>query len=157
MMRPNHPLRKKCRYIRSIHRFRIEVSLGILTPQRAKTLRLPLCLHPLCRDLKVQASSKTDHGSDNGLISSILLQVHDEAAINFDMIDRKLLEMSERRIARPEVIESNENTLLMKLLQGCGCHFRAPAKQHSLGDFNLEVLDRYALLGEKSQNVICKI
>jgi len=31
MMRPNHLLREKCRYVRSIHRFRIEVSLGILT------------------------------------------------------------------------------------------------------------------------------
>ena len=72
-------------------------------------------LHPLGRDLKLQALSKTDDRRDDRFIVGVLLKVPNEAPVDLDMIDRKLLEMGQGCISGNEIIQCDLDSMLTEL------------------------------------------
>ena len=110
----------------------------MVAAQVAQASGLTMCLHPLGRDLELQALSQADNRRDDGFIIGVLLQIPHEASVDLDMIDRKLLEMGQRCISGPEVIQRDLDSMMPELGE-CRRHIvRVSAKKNGFGDFHLE-------------------
>ena len=101
---PGGPIPQKLGYLCSRHGLGVEIPLPVAAAHFPQPLRLPNGLHPLSRDLEVQAAPEAHHCRNNGIIILVLLNVADKGLVNLEVIDRELLEMSKRGIARPEII-----------------------------------------------------
>lgn len=97
-------------------------------------------LHAFRCKLKAKASAKTDHRRDNGRIVKVLLKVLHKVPIYLEVIDWKPLEVSERRIARSEIIQRDVHPMVAKGLQSRGNRLNASIQQNLLGDLDLNIL-----------------
>ena len=110
----------------------------MIAAQLAQASGLPMRLHPLGRDLKLQALSKADNRRDDRFIIGVLLKIPHEAPVDLDMIHRKLLEMGQGCISGTEIIQCDLDSMLPELGE-CRRHIvRVPAKKNGFGDLHLE-------------------
>ena len=68
-------------------------------------MELPFGLDSFRDDLHVKAVRQRDHGTDDGVALRALADVTDKTPVNFQFVDRQPLEITERRIARTEVVD----------------------------------------------------
>jgi hypothetical protein len=84
----------------------------MVAAQLTQTPRLAVSFHAFCRHLELKASAKADNSGDDRLIVGILLQIPHEAAVDLDVIDRKLFQMGQRGITGAEIVESDLDAML---------------------------------------------
>ncbi len=111
-------------------------------------------LNSFRRNLKLQASAQADDSGDNGFVMGILLEISHEAAVDLDMVDRKLLQMRQGRIAGSEVVQSDLDAVLPEFGKGPRDVIRVSSEEDSLGHFDLEATRRNLDPVKRSQHVV---
>ncbi|GCC48752.1 hypothetical protein chiPu_0033275, partial [Chiloscyllium punctatum] len=64
-------------------------------------------------------------------------KILDEGAVDLDLVERKALQIAQRRIAGAEIVERDAHAELAQLMQDIECGI-VVADQHGLGDLELE-------------------
>jgi len=99
---------------------------------------LRLRLNSLGHDFNAKTLAKVDYRPDDRIVARIRLHVTNEAAVNLDDIDRKLLQVAQRGIAGSEIIQGDLHAVLVEERQRPVDVFRPAAKENCFGDFELE-------------------
>jgi hypothetical protein len=65
--------------------------------------------------VELQAPAKANDGRYNRLIIGVLLQISYEATIDFDVVNGKLFQVSQRGVTRAEIVESDLDAMVTEL------------------------------------------
>src|SRR3546814_12033411 len=75
-------------------------------PQPADQREIVVRLDPLGGRLHVERARKPDDRRDDRRVHAVLVgRPQDEALVDLDLVERRLLQIAERRIARSEIVE----------------------------------------------------
>src|ERR1700675_1295624 len=104
--------------------------------------------NPLRHDLEADGACERDDRADNRLVRAAHAQVPDEAAVNFQLVDREPPQVAQARIARTEVIDCDTDPHLAELFQYSRLLLRI-GHERALGQFDLESVAMKACLGQR--------
>ena len=99
--------------------------------------KLLLGFHAFGHHRQIEAARKPDHRADDGRGLRALFQVADERPVDLDLVERKRLQIGQRRIAGAEIVHRDAHAKRLEPAQdrhGAG----EVADQHALGDLKLE-------------------
>src|SRR4029079_9180135 len=88
-----------------------------MTPQLLHDPLLRVALDALRDELKTQRLAEADDALEQREIVGAAVDLRREAAVDLDDVDRQPLEIRERRIARPEVVECELDAPLLQGLE----------------------------------------
>src|SRR5260370_34124580 len=94
-----------------------QIALHFCAAERAKQFALRLRFNALRRRRYVACGSDIHYRLDNAGRPVRLSQVVDEAAVDLDFVERKALQIAERRIAGAEIVERDPHPDVAKLMQ----------------------------------------
>ena len=104
-------------------------------------LALFLGLYAFRRRNHPKSLGKRSDGPHNIKRASALVDVLNEGTIDFDLVERKTLQIAERRIPRAEVVNGYAHAQLTELVQRCKGGL-AVLQQDRLGDFQFQTVRR---------------
>ena len=99
-----------------------EESLHIVARLLAQVLQLLFILHTLGRDPEIQAFRHLDNRGDDRHVIAVPMQVMDEAAIDLELADGKLLEVTKAGISGPEIVDCEFDTQCLQLPENFESH-----------------------------------
>ena len=79
-------------------------------------LQLARCLHTLGNGLHAQAGGHADDGAHNGFVVGVVGDVAHEGLVDLDLVDLKLLQITQGRIAGAEVVNRHAHTPLVQVV-----------------------------------------
>src|SRR5262249_34391542 len=94
-----------------------QVPLHIITPGSTQPLQLRITLDSLSHNPRANSMREVNDHYDQLLDFRIVAQVFHKAAVEFQDVDREVLEVSERGVSDAEVIERDEHANLTQLFQ----------------------------------------
>src|SRR5690606_5397772 len=83
-----------------------EIALKLVAPMLGQEFDLGLGFNPFGDDLEIDGMTQLDDRFGNRRISLALGHVHHEGAIDFETVHGKALQIAQRRIAGPEIVDS---------------------------------------------------
>src|SRR5439155_22528880 len=85
-------------------------ALRVVGTELVQARDLPLGLDALGDDLEAQRARHAQHGTDDRGVPVVAAEPADERAVDLDDVEREALEVSERGVAGPEVVERQPHT-----------------------------------------------
>ena len=125
-----------------------KVTLKLIAALRPQQLELPLTLDALGDDTEPQTLPKRDHRTRNRHAIRLAVTLHDEGTVNFQDVERKAFQVSQRGIAGAEIIEREAHADGFKRLE----HLVGAliiVEEHAFGDFQFQPVRRYLRIGER--------
>ena len=118
-------------------RLRQQVALRVVAAEHRELVVGLDGLDALGHHLEVEVVPEVDRRLHDRRVARVLRHVHDERLVDLDGVDRQLLEVGERRVAGPEVVDREADAHLRQAVQDRG---GAPVVGHDrrLGDLELE-------------------
>src|SRR5690606_25122303 len=92
-------------YLRGGRRPPEEVPLPHLAPELLEAARLLLQLDSLRDRLQLQRAAERDDRAHQRWLDALVSHVVDERLVDLEDVDREALQVAERRVARPEVVD----------------------------------------------------
>src|SRR5438132_3339607 len=128
-----------------------EKPLKLVAVDFPKEPELGIRLHTLGNDTQVQAPCHGHNGGDDSGVVLISCYIVDKGAIDFDGVDWKALQVTERRITGAEVVDTQTEAHLPKLGKRGNNRFHLP-HYGALGKFEMEIRRRQTAFGESARN-----
>src|SRR5690606_38686499 len=82
-----------------------EIPLGVITALLLEQLPLLIILYSFGHNFHIQTVGHGDNGINEALGIGVITDLADKASINFQCFERKLLQVGQRGIASPEIID----------------------------------------------------
>ena len=128
-----------------------QVALGVAAPGRAQQRELLHRFDALRDRAHAEAAAERDHAADDrGAIGAVVHFRH-ERAVDLDLVERKHLEIAERGIPGPEIVEHDRDAKLLELVK----HRQVLGvllQQHGFCDLELQPLGRNAGLAQRARD-----
>src|SRR5690606_8072511 len=124
------------------HGLREQEALAEVALQLEQAARLLLAFDPFRNDLDAEAAAEVDHRVDDSLVARVVRHVAHEALIDLDQVDLELLEVAQRRVAGPEIVERDLDAAQVEQREGAMDVLGAAPEEHGLGDLDLEAARR---------------
>src|ERR1017187_3288879 len=87
------------------HRLGEEKALQFVALHLLEDLLLALVLDAFGDDLQAERMRELDHGVDDGARVGAVLEIHDEAAVDLQLLGRQLSQVAEARVTGAEVVD----------------------------------------------------
>src|SRR5690606_4484214 len=117
----------------------VEVSLGEVAAQLGDQARLGERLDAFGHHLQAERVGQLDHARDNDQVLALAADLVDELAVDLDVVDRQVADLSERRVTHAEVIQRDANAARVQRLQA-GAGLLGVAHHVGLGDLEDQLL-----------------
>ena len=88
-----------------------------MTPVFLEKRALRLVLDTFGQRCQTEAARQRDDGTDDRCIIGIFIHITHERTIDFQFMRRKRLQISQRRIARAEIVDRNADAALLECMQ----------------------------------------
>src|SRR5690625_6299428 len=98
--------------IRRRNRFAEQEPLHLIATFIALECELPLGFDALGQNPQSETATHGDHRAGNGSIARIVRQAADESLIDFERVERQMLQSAQRRVAGTEVVDGNAHAAL---------------------------------------------
>src|SRR5215212_1127791 len=125
------------RVVRDRHRFAEEITLHRIAAFVRQKRQLLLGFHTLGDDRHVEAMAETNDGPDDRGRLRVASDVDDEGAVDLDLVERKRLQVAQRRVAAAEVIHGYTYPKCLKPPQQSQTTIEI-LDQHAFGDLKLQ-------------------
>jgi len=132
------------------------VALGEIATQLAHALVGILGLDSLGNHRQAESACKLGRRLNDHGVALIVLHAKDEGLVDLQLVHRELLEIGERGVPHPEVIEGDAHAHLAQPVQ----HLSSPSRighQDRLRDLHPKSLGRDAVPGEQSSDIVRKV
>ena len=100
-------------------------------------------LDALGDDRHFEAVAEIDHGADDRRRLRVAAEIHDEGAVDLDLVERERLEIAQRGVSAAEIIHGDAHAERLQPAQQRETAIKI-LDQHALGDFELEPAGRKA-------------
>ncbi len=127
----------------------IDEALNLRAPQRAHQCQFIMAFHPFGGGVHAERGSKADHRIDDGRIAAALYRrpAH-EALVDLDLVERRLAQIAEGRIAGAEIVERDAHAQPFQPREHLIGGF-AFMDESVFGDLQLQPLGREPRRGER--------
>ena len=131
------------------HRLAEDIALDLADPEFADEAQIVVGLDPLRRGIHVETLGERDDGADDrGIAVRGRGRAADEALVDLDLVERRLAQVAERRIAGPEIVEREPHAERLEPREGVVGGV-AGGQEHALGDLEFEPLGAQFVFGER--------
>ena len=100
----------------------------------AKEFKLFLCFNPFCNHLQAKIVPHDDNRVGDRRIVGIGRHIADKRPVDLDRIDRQSLQIGQRRITRPEIVNCDLQAKLAQFIKD-GCRSFDFMHHHGFSDF----------------------
>src|SRR6202035_3278477 len=128
-----------------------QVPLSLGTPACLEARKLPGIFNAFGRRRQAEAARKPEDRLDDHLAFMVGVEAIDETAIDLDLVEMQLLQLSERRITGAEIIESDAHPRVPQLIDHLPRHLEI-IHERALGDLKLEPTRIESAVREDVQN-----
>src|SRR5438309_1302385 len=123
---------------------RVEIALAVVAALGDEARFLPGGFDALRDDLDLEAVAQIDDGPDDRGRVWVMAEVPHEAAVDLQEVDGKLLEVRQRGVAGPEIVERDRHARGAEQLQRPLDAIGAAAEEDRLSHFELQAVRRDA-------------
>lgn len=123
------------------------IALSVVAVQVSQQAQAGVVFHAFGRDAQAKVVGQADDRTDDGMPFGFGGGRHDEGSVYFQAVDRQLLQIGQRRIARAEIVDGNLYADVVQAFQ----HVEAAVgirNDGAFGDFKLQELGIQAAIGK---------
>ena len=125
------------RVLRDRRRLADEIALHHVAALVGEEAELFLGFDALGDDRHVEAVAEADHRADDRRRLRVAAEIHDEGAVDLDLVERERLQIGQRRIAAAEIVHRDAHAERLQPAQQREAALEI-LDQHAFGDFQLQ-------------------